>query len=247
MDDTTNKVAIISGGTRGLGAAYAEALLERGWRVCVFARRDSEFVQRARMNPEWSERFYDEQLDVRDRAGTKLLVQTVNNSWGHIDLLVNNAGISFPMLMALATDEYLEAHLDTNLGGAIQLTRNVVQGMMTRRTGKIINITSVVGFRGYKGLATYSASKAGLDAMTRCLARELGPAGITVNAIAPGYIPTEMTEHMPEDVLKWNLDNTPLGRLATVEDYIPPFLFLVGEGADFISGQTLVVDGGLTA
>ncbi|HEX04510.1 MAG TPA: SDR family oxidoreductase, partial [Bacteroidetes bacterium] len=225
----------------------AEVLLERGWRVCVFARRDSEFVQRANANPEWGGRFYSEQLDVRDSAGTKKLVQTVTDHWGQIDLLVNNAGISFPMLIALATDEYLEAHLDTNLSGAIQMTRNVVQGMMARRRGKIINITSVVGFRGYKGLAAYSASKAGLDAATRCLSRELGPAGITVNAIAPGFIPTEMTDHMPEDVRQWNLSNTPLGRLATIEDYIPPFLFLVGDGSNFITGQTLVVDGGLTA
>jgi 3-oxoacyl-[acyl-carrier protein] reductase len=240
-------VAVVSGGTRGLGAAYAEALLEQGWRVCVFGRRDSEFVQRAKVTPEWSDRFIAELVDVRDSAATKQLIQTVIDQWGHIDLLVNNAGVSVPMLMALASDDYLEKHLDTNLGAAMRLTRNVVQGMMTRRSGKIINITSVVGHQGFTGMAAYSASKAGLDAMTRCLAKELGPAGVTVNAIAPGYIPTEMTEHMNKDIVKWNLDNTPLGRLATIEDYIGPFMFLVSDAANFINGQTLVVDGGMTA
>jgi 3-oxoacyl-[acyl-carrier protein] reductase len=247
VEYNSGKVAIISGGTRGLGAAYAEALLKDGWKVCVFGRRESEFVVRAKSNPGWHNKFIAELIDVRDNAATRQLVQTVTDRWDHIDLLVNNAGVSVPTLMALASDEYLDQHLDTNLGAAMRLTRNVVSGMMTRRSGKIINITSVVGHQGFTGMAAYSASKAGLDAMTRCLAKELGSAGITVNSIAPGYIPTEMTEHMSKDVVKWNLDNTPLGRLATIEDYIGPFLFLVSDAADFINGQTLVVDGGMTA
>ncbi|MCB2211926.1 SDR family oxidoreductase [bacterium] len=247
MSTQDGKVAIISGGTRGLGAAFAQALLEQGWRVCVFGRRDSEFVQQARAKGDWSDRFIARTVDVRDSAATQKLVRELNSTWGRIDLLVNNAGVSVPSLIALASDEYLDKHLDTNLGAAMRLTRQVVQVMLPQRSGKIINITSVVGLQGYTGMAAYSAAKAGLDAMTRCLAKELGPAGITVNAIAPGYIPTEMTEKMPEAVVKWNLDNTPLGRLATIEEYVPPFLFLVSDGANFINGHTLVVDGGLTA
>ncbi|MBS1262367.1 MAG: 3-oxoacyl-[acyl-carrier-protein] reductase FabG [Calditrichaeota bacterium] len=247
LDGGGERVALISGGTRGLGRAFSEALLAHNWRVAAFARRGSEFVERAESDPSLRDRFLARRLDVRDSKAVHGFVYDISRRWGRIDLLVNNAGLSRPAPIALAGDDYIERHLDTNLGAAMRLTRMVVQVMLPQRRGRIINVTSVVGIRGYSGMAAYSAAKAGVDAITRCLAKELGSAGITVNSLAPGYVPTEMTEKMPDDVVRWNLEHTPLGRLGSVEDYVAPFLFLASGAAGFVNGQTLVVDGGMTA
>ncbi|HEX04181.1 MAG TPA: SDR family oxidoreductase [Bacteroidetes bacterium] len=242
---TSPQVAIVSGGSRGLGRAFTEALLAAGWCVAIFARRTSEFTESAPSNPAYAGRFMTRQLDVRNGPEVDAYVQEVIATWGKLNLLVNNAAIAGWAPLAIAEDEFIDWHIDTNLGGVLRLTRSAAKQMMRQRWGRIINISSVVGIRGFGGLAAYSATKAAVDGLTRTLAMELGSSGVTVNAIAPGYINTEMTAQFPKETLEWNRTHSALLRLGTVEDFVPPFMFLASEGAGFITGHTLVVDGGL--
>jgi 3-oxoacyl-[acyl-carrier protein] reductase len=155
--------------------------------------------------------------------------------------------VAIDHLLATMRDDAIDAMIETNLRGTIRLTRLVVRRMLPLRRGSIINISSIVSQRGYRGLAVYSATKAGLDAMTRALARELGAWKIRVNSVAPGYLNTEMTSKLSEDQQGQILRRTPLGRLGTSDDVLGPVKFLLSEDAGFITGQVLVVDGGITA
>jgi 3-oxoacyl-[acyl-carrier protein] reductase len=175
----------------------------------------------------------------------KALVERVEAELGDIDALVNNAGVTRDTLIARMSDEDWDAVLDTNLRGTFHMCRAVARKMLRRRSGSIVNLTSVVGLHGNAGQVNYAASKAGIIGLTKSLAKELGNRGVRANAIAPGYIDTELTGVLPEDVRNLILGNTPLGRLGTPEDVAGAVRFLCSDEAGFVTGEVLLVDGGL--
>ena len=237
------KVVMVSGGSRGLGAKIVESFLERDFRVASCSRkRTKQIVDWEQAFPE---RFYFEEMDLTDSAACKRLVRNVERTLGDIDILVNNAGMANSSLLALDSDESIDQVVDLNLKGAIFLSREVSRSMLSRRWGRIIHISSITGQIGFRGLSVYGATKAGLDGLTRALARELGARKITVNAVAPGYLTTEMTEELNQEQIRQIVRRTPLGRLGEPGDVIGLIQFLASEQADFITGQVLVVDGGL--
>jgi 3-oxoacyl-[acyl-carrier protein] reductase len=183
--------------------------------------------------------------DVADPEQAKALVEKVESELGDIDALVNNAGLTRDTLIARMTDEDWDAVLDTNLRGTFHMCRAVARKMLRRRAGSIVNLTSVVGIHGNAGQVNYAASKAGIVGLTKSLAKELGNRGVRANAIAPGYIDTELTGVLPDEVRNLILGNTPLGRLGTPEDVAGAVRFLCSDEAGFVTGEVLLVDGGL--
>lgn len=238
------KTVLVSGGSKGLGAAIVEAYLVAGYRVATFSRSETERVSAWRNNH--GDNFHFATLDLTDREATREYVKGLSASFGPVDILVNNAGMANTSLLALASDESIEDLVDLNLKGTFYLTRQVSREMLSLGWGRIINISSIIGLSGYRGLSVYGATKAGMDGFTRALARELGARNITVNSVAPGYLTTEMTEELDDGQQRQISKRTPLGRLGTPEDVTGLVLFLSGDAAAFITGQVLVVDGGIT-
>jgi 3-oxoacyl-[acyl-carrier protein] reductase len=183
--------------------------------------------------------------NVADPDEAQALVERVESELGELDILVNNAGITRDTLIARMTDEDWEQVIDTNLRGSFNMSRAVARRMLRRRAGAIVNLTSVVGLHGNPGQANYAASKAGIIGLTKALARELGSRGVRVNAVAPGYINTELTRVLPEPAREAILQNTPLGRLGDPEDVAGAVRFLCSDEAAFVTGEVLLVDGGL--
>ena len=183
---------------------------------------------------------------MADSASLSRVVATVEKDIGPIDVLINNAGIAYDGVLAGMPPEQIERLVGVNLTGALLLSRLVVRRMLLRNAGNILNISSIIGIRGILGLAAYSATKGGLDAMTRALARELGSRNIRVNAIAPGYLETEMTHGLSEFQRDQVVRRTPLGRLGVPADVVGVVLFLLSPASAYMTGQTLVVDGGVT-
>jgi 3-oxoacyl-[acyl-carrier protein] reductase len=183
--------------------------------------------------------------DVADPEQAEALVERVESELGDIDALVNNAGVTRDTLIARMSDEDWDAVLDTNLRGTFHMCRAVSRKMLRRRAGSIVNLTSVVGLHGNAGQVNYAASKAGIVGLTKSLAKELGIRGVRANAIAPGYIDTELTGVLPGEVRDLILGNTPLGRLGTPEDVAGAVRFLCSDEAGFVTGEVLLVDGGL--
>jgi 3-oxoacyl-[acyl-carrier protein] reductase len=238
-------VALVSGGSRGLGLGIVEGLLSSGHAVATFARHPTDAM--ARLESEYPERFLFTTGDMAAPATFRSIVRASEERLGNLTALVNNAGIVAESLLARQDVADVERLLAINLAGPILLVREAVRSMMTRGHGRIVSISSIVSVSGYRGTAAYSATKGGLNAMTRALARELGGRGITVNAVAPGYMETDMVHDMDPGSLKQIVRRTPLGRAGTVDDVVGVVLFLLSDAARFVSGQTLVVDGGLTA
>jgi len=174
------------------------------------------------------------------------LVAAAVEKHGEVHALVNNSAVAQDGVLATLPEVEIGRMLAINLEGTLRLTRHAIRSMLKQRGGRIINISSIIGSRGYTGLAVYSATKAGLDGMTRSLARELGPRGITVNSIAPGYMQTEMTAGLSQEQLQQIVRRTPLGRLAAPADVVPLVLFLLGPDSALITGQNILVDGGIT-
>jgi 3-oxoacyl-[acyl-carrier protein] reductase len=237
------QIALVTGGSRGIGLAIARSLAEGGARVAVAARDGARAAQAASELP--GEGHAGFAADVGDSASVTELFRNVESELGTPDILVNNAGITRDNLLMRLKDEDWTDVLDTNLRGAFNTIRAASRGMMKRKSGRIINITSVVGVTGNKGQANYAASKAGLIGLTKSVAKELASRGILVNAIAPGYIATDMTSELPDQARTALLEQIALGRLGEPEDIASVVRFLAGPGAAYITGQVLVVDGGM--
>jgi 3-oxoacyl-[acyl-carrier protein] reductase len=240
-----NKVALITGGLSGLGREAALVFAGEGARVavCDLAPDGNELL--AAIAEKGAEGFYVS-CDVSNFEAVGTMVAAVLARFGAIDILINNAGITRDATLLKMTPEQWSQVIGVNLSGVFHCTKHVAPHMVERGRGKIINTSSIVGLFGNFGQTNYAATKAGLIGMTKTWARELGPKGITVNAVAPGFIATEMVKKMPEKVLQGMRDRTPVRRLGEPRDVANAYLFLASDEADFINGAVLSVDGGLT-
>lgn len=243
MSSIQDRHVIVSGGSRGLGRALVEGLLGEGCRVSTFSRSASDFTNSMADNPS----LYFATADIADRTKTAEFLAAAEAKFGIPFGLVNCAGVAVDGVLAVFPEDEIARVMEINLVGALVLTRRVVRRMLLSKAGgSIINISSIIGIRGYNGLSAYAATKGGLDAMTRALARELGDRRIRVNSIAPGYLETEMTHGLSDSQRNQIVRRTPLGRLGTPQDVVGPVKFLLSKEAEFVTGQVLVVDGGIT-
>lgn len=234
---------LVTGGSRGLGRAMVEALAASGSAV-AFTWNSDEAAAREVESATGARAF---RLDLRDRSRPDDLFSEVEEALGPLDGLVNNAGLRRESLLAMTSDEDWEAVLDSNLGGLFRCCRAVLRGMMVRRRGAIVNVSSLSALHGVAGQGAYAASKAGILGMTRSLAREAGRRGVRVNAVVPGFVPTDLTAGLPEAAVAHLRAGECLARGVRPEDVAQAVLFLLSEGAAAITGQTLVVDAGASA
>jgi 3-oxoacyl-[acyl-carrier protein] reductase len=246
MADTTARTIVVTGGSKGLGAGIVRSFLASGDRVATCARSATDEVEAWASDPVLKDRFFFQKANLADRGDSDAFVKAVTAHWDGIDVLVNNAGIARDGVLGLFSDDDVDDVVDLNLKGTIHITRLVSRHMLARRSGRIINISSIIGLSGYRGLSVYGATKAALDGFTRALARELGSRGITVNSIAPGYLRTEMTHGLDESQLEQIVRRTPVGRLGESDDVARAVQFLAAPENDYITGHVLVLDGGLT-
>lgn len=234
-----NQVAIVTGATRGIGKAIALTLLDAGAKVVVCGRNQELLNEYNQPN------VLPIKADVSKPNEVDQIIKQVLDKWGRIDILVNNAGITRDGLLMRMSDEDWQQVLDVNLSGAFFLCRSAIRPMMKQRSGKIVNISSVIGVTGNPGQINYAAAKAGLIGLTKSLAKEVASRGILVNAVAPGYIDTDMTNQLSEQQKEAIVKMIPLGRTGTVEDVAQLVYFLVSDANKYITGQTIHVDGGL--
>lgn len=244
-EDLKGRVALVTGGSRGIGESIARQLARLGASVVLTARTEAAAEKIAMEIRAGGDSATAAVLDVDDPAAVKSCVASVLETHQRIDILVNNAGITRDNLLMRMKSEDWEAVISTNLGGAYRMSRAVVSKMVRARYGRIVNITSVVGTLGNPGQANYAASKAGVEAFSRSLARELGSRNITINCVAPGLIDTEMTRALDEKQRNALMSQVPLGRLGTPQDVAAAVAFLVGSGAAYVTGITLHVNGGM--
>jgi 3-oxoacyl-[acyl-carrier protein] reductase len=240
--DLSGKAALVTGSTRGIGREIAAVLAACGAKVAVAGREQAKAAEVAKAIGGGALGFG---ADMSDGAQVTKLVEEVEAAFGALDILVNNAGLTRDNLLIRIKDEDWDAVLDANLKGAFAAIRAATRGMMKRRWGRIINISSVVGITGNKGQASYAASKAGMLGLTKAVAQELASRNILVNAIAPGFIETEMTAAVSAEQRAALAERIPLARLGTPTDVANAVAFLASEQAAYITGQVLVVDGGM--
>jgi 3-oxoacyl-[acyl-carrier protein] reductase len=231
------KTALVTGASRGIGKAIAEELARAGASVVVSYRAGAD--EAAALAQEIGARAV--QADVSDAESARALVEEA----GDLDVLVNNAGVTRDGLLVRMSDEDWQTVIDTNLASCFYTCRAAVRGMMKRRSGSIVNISSIVGLHGNWGQTNYAASKAGIIGFTKALARELGSRNVRANVVVPGYVTSRLTEVLPEDATAAMLENTPLGRLGDPEDVAGAVRFLSSDDAAFVTGAVLLVDGGL--
>ena len=240
--DLAGKTAFVTGSTRGIGLAIATGLYASGAKVAVVGRE----LERAKtIASGLGERAVGVACDVARSEQVDAAIAAAEATLGPVDILVNNAGVTRDNILLRLTEEDWDSVLDANLKGAFHTTRAVIKGMMKRRSGRIINISSIVGLTGNKGQANYAASKAGLIGFTKSVAKEYASRNILVNCIAPGFIDTEMTASLPDTARASLLEEIALGRLGRPEDVAGTVLFLASDLAAYITGQVLVVDGGM--
>ena len=246
LDRLTGKVAVVTGASRGIGRAIALRLAQEGAAVVINYNGSKERAQEVKTEIESAGGTAQiMQCDVADAASCDEMFQTIIKEFGRIDILVNNAGISQDGLLMKMSEDDFDAVVDTNLKGAFHCIRFVSRAMIRQRSGRIINISSVSGVLGNAGQANYSASKAGVIGLTKTAAREVASRGITVNAVAPGFIETDMTEVLPEKIKEASAAQIPLGKFGKAEDVANAVAFLASEDAGYITGQVLHVDGGM--
>jgi 3-oxoacyl-[acyl-carrier protein] reductase len=240
-----NQVAIVTGAGRGIGHAIAVRLAKEGARVAAVSR--SETAQRTadEINANRADAAKAYAVDVSDHAAVQQTSAKIFEDFGRVDILVNNAGVTRDGLsMRMSMDDW-DTVMNTNLRGAFSFTQAVMRSMVKQRSGRIINITSIAGLTGNAGQANYAASKAGLVGLTKTLARELATRGITVNAVAPGFIVTDMTDVLSDQIKESVLPRIPLGKFGEAEDIAAAVAFLASSEAKYITGQVLTVDGGM--
>jgi 3-oxoacyl-[acyl-carrier protein] reductase len=240
------KVAVVTGGSRGLGRGIAIELAKRGAKVVVNyhtnAAAANEVVQ---LIKDAGSEALAVQSDVTQYDAAQSLVKAATEFGGRLDILVNNAGTTRDMLLAMMPETDWDLVIATNLKSAYNCSKAALRPMMRQKYGRIVNMTSVSGLAGNPGQTNYSASKAGLVGFTKSLAKEIGGRNITVNAVAPGFVPTDLTATLPKNLLDEAIKMTPLGRLGTIEDVAYAVAFLASDEAAYITGQVLSVDGGL--
>ncbi len=246
MPQLDNKIAVVTGSAQGIGRAIAETLAQRGAHVVVadINLEKAEATAQA-IATSTGRRVIAVQTNVTDNASVQSMIDRTLKEFGQIDILVNNAGTTRDNLIVRLSDADWDLVLGVNLKGAFNCSKAAVRPMMKRRFGRIVNISSISGLAGQAGQTNYSSSKAGLIGFTKALAKEVGGRGITVNAVAPGLVPTDLTATLPQNMLDEAIKMTPLGRLGAVEDIAYAVAFLVSDEAAFITGQVLSVDGGL--
>lgn len=240
--DLTGKVALVTGGTRGIGYDICRAFVDAGAKVALCSR-DAAAAEQTASGFGQGTRGYA--CDVGVASQVEALADNVDKEFGRIDVLVNNAGFTKDNLLFRLTEADWDSVINTNLKGAFLMTKFAARGMIKRRWGRVINITSVVGLNGNKGQSNYSASKAGIIGFTKSVAKELASRNVLVNAVAPGFVETELTQGISPEAKKYFLDNIPLGRLGQGSDIAGAVLFLASDLASYITGQVLVVDGGM--
>jgi 3-oxoacyl-[acyl-carrier protein] reductase len=240
------RVALVTGGGRGIGRAIAIRLAQEGARVAISYRANDtaaqETAELARKAGAESETF---KSDVASPEDVEALVKGVGEAFGPVEILINNAGTTRDNLVLRMKEPEFDEVLATNLKGTYLCTRGVLRGMVRARWGRIVNVSSVVGLLGNAGQANYAASKAGIIGFTKSVAREVANRGITVNAVAPGYVETELTGRLPESVKEQILGQVPVGRFGAPEEIAEVVAFLAGDAASYITGQTIAVDGGM--
>jgi 3-oxoacyl-[acyl-carrier protein] reductase len=240
--DLTGKTAFATGSTRGIGRAIAQVLYGAGAKVAIVGRE----LERARsVAAELGDRAHSVACDVAQASQVEAALAETEKLLGPVDILVNNAGVTRDNILLRLSDDDWNTVLDANLKGSFNTIRAAIKGMMKRRTGRIINITSIVGLTGNKGQANYAASKAGLIGLTKSVAKEYASRGILANCVAPGFIETDMTHALPAEARATLLEEIALGRLGRPEDVAGTVLFLASDLAGYITGQVLVVDGGM--
>jgi len=250
MGDSTNRVALVTGGSRGIGRATVRALARDGFDVAFCYRSDDEAART--LEKETAETTADgtsvtgTRVDVADAAAVRAWITATEERYGQIDAAVTAAGITRDNPLVLMEDEQWHQVIDTNLDGVYHVCRAVVFGMMKRRTGAIVNISSVAGVYGHGTQTNYSASKAGIIGFSRALAKETGRSGIRVNAVAPGFIETDMVAAMNDKARKEALSSIPLRRMGTAEEVADLVAYLVSDRAAYITGSVLQIDGGIT-
>ena len=241
--DLSGKIALVTGASRGIGAAIADTLAQAGATVIGTATGGSGAAAIGEHLAQWNGQ--GRALNAAEADGIENLITDIEKEFGKLDILVNNAGITRDNLLMRMKEEEWDEIMQVNLKSVFRASKAVLRGMMKQRSGRIINITSVVGAMGNAGQANYAAAKAGLMGFAKSMAREVGSRGITVNCIAPGFIDTDMTRALPEEVRKTFEAQTALGRFGDAQDIADAVLFLASDQAKYITGQTLHVNGGM--
>lgn len=246
MLDFTGKIVVVTGGNRGIGRAIAEAFARQGADLVIGGRTINEVEQTAQeISSATGRKVVAVQVDVSDFQNANAFIEKAVNLFGRVDVLVNNAGITRDKLLMRMDEADWDTVLDINLKGTFNCCKAVARPMLKQRSGRIINVSSVSGLAGQVGQANYSASKAGMIGLTKALAREFASRNITVNAVAPGYVPTGLTNDLPDELKESILKATPLGRMGKPEEIASAVVFLASDEAAFITGQVLAVDGGM--